>query len=681
MPATTTRMPRIVGYQRSFGMFSVGWAWARRDVITASGSRALEATLVVDDRLDLLLGQGVAEVRHAARRDPARAVQLVGGLARRDPFDLVLDALRARELTQRVAASEVGAVGATALRTGQRPRSGIVRIVEGPVLRVAPRALQLEEQFPVVLARVLRPLVLELLREPLLGLLGRDLNALDVVHEIVDALLVEHALAARDAPGGHGRARSAVRDDVVHLFLVVPQHRHVQRRRLPGDLDREAIARGIGGHRRGRVAAGVVRLDRVVRTATRAVDTVAVRAQQRARRVVFLALVVREQDRTPFDRLVLELLLRVRLSRPLEDVVGEQRQGDERGREHGDPQHPLELAALGRLVRQERGEVLRWARFRVPAKDEDPPQEDGPDRRERRQVDEDDDESEVHRVWTSDTGRPLGRLPRGVRADRRTLDERRSGGVDRDLAARHLEHESVEPTRRGPALLLTDAVVLRAVARALEPLRRLAPRHPAAEVHALLVQRDVALLHAGDDARVVDGLRLVDVVLRVGRDVRAGGGVVEGQLLVELRLRVVLGPDDDLGAEAARAPRPEESEHRRAHSGGEDAEPGEDPAVEELPAREPQLLLLDGDVLDRSTRADGLERLARLLRPGARLLVELGQLRADGLGRRCLGRRHRAVALARLAAEPAGGRPATALGHDRDRGQDQQGGNGDDQNR
>ena len=199
-------------------------------------------------------------------------------------------------------------------------------------------------------------------------------------------------------------------------------------------------------------------------------------------------------------------------------------------------------------------------------------------------------------------------------------------------------------------------------------------------MHALLVQRDVPLLHARDDARVVHLLRLCDVLLRVRLDVRTGGGVVEGQLLVDLLLDVVLGPHDDLGAEAARAPRPQEPEHRRAHAGGEDAEPGEDPAVEELTAREPQLLLLDGDVLDRGAGAGGLERLARLLRPGARLLVELGQLRADGLGRRRLAGRHRAVALARLAAEAAGGRPAPAFGQDRDRRQDQQRRNGDDQN-
>src|SRR5437763_1679932 len=141
MPATTTRIPRIVGYQRSFGICSVGWAWARRDVITASVSPASQAPLVVDDGLDLLLGQGVAEVGHAAGRDPPRAVRLVGRLARRDPVDLVLDAGRTSELAHRVAAGQVRSERATALRAGERSGPGIGRIVEGPVLRVAPRTL------------------------------------------------------------------------------------------------------------------------------------------------------------------------------------------------------------------------------------------------------------------------------------------------------------------------------------------------------------------------------------------------------------------------------------------------------------------------------------------------------------------------------------------------------------
>ena len=69
-------------------------------------------------------------------------------------------------------------------------------------------------------------------------------------------------------------------------------------------------------------------------------------------------------------------------------------------------------------------------------------------------------------------------------------------GVDDDDAALDGDREAVQAPRRGAALLLADPVVLRAVARALEPLRRLAPRHPAAQVHALLVEGDDALLVA-----------------------------------------------------------------------------------------------------------------------------------------------------------------------------------------
>ena len=67
-----------------------------------------------------------------------------------------------------------------------------------------------------------------------------------------------------------------------------------------------------------------------------------------------------------------------------------------------------------------------------------------------------------------------------------------------------VEREAVHATRGRAALLLTDAVVLRAVARALEPLAAVALRHAAAEVRALLVQRDEAVLHAGEQ-RLVRG--------------------------------------------------------------------------------------------------------------------------------------------------------------------------------
>ena len=43
-------------------------------------------------------------------------------------------------------------------------------------------------------------------------------SAREVVDEVVDALLVEHALAADHTPRGHGCPRSPVVDDVAHLF-------------------------------------------------------------------------------------------------------------------------------------------------------------------------------------------------------------------------------------------------------------------------------------------------------------------------------------------------------------------------------------------------------------------------------------------------------------------------------
>src|SRR3979411_2748549 len=89
-PATTTRMPRIVGYQSVLSICS----WARVSALTVATS-ASQPALVVDDRLDLLLGEDVGEVRHAARRDPPRAVLLLRKLARRNPVEVVLEACRA----------------------------------------------------------------------------------------------------------------------------------------------------------------------------------------------------------------------------------------------------------------------------------------------------------------------------------------------------------------------------------------------------------------------------------------------------------------------------------------------------------------------------------------------------------------------------------------------------------
>src|SRR5262249_47030395 len=102
---------------------------------------------------------------------------------------------------------------------------------------------------------------------------------------------------------------------------------------------------------------------------------------------------------------------------------------------------------------------------------------------------------------SSDAGRAFGALPRRVGTDRRPRDD--DARVDRQAAARRADDEPVETTRGRTTALLADPVVLRAVAGALEPLRREAPRHLAAEVHALLVQRHDALFHPGDDGRVL----------------------------------------------------------------------------------------------------------------------------------------------------------------------------------
>src|ERR1700688_3612943 len=100
--------------------------------------------------------------------------------------------------------------------------------------------------------------------------------------------------------------------------------------------------------------------------------------------------------------------------------------------------------------------------------------------------------------WNLAAVRALGLLAGGVGTDGRP--DEHGLGVNADGAVTvDGEREAVEPARRRAALLLADAVVLRSVARALEPLRAEAPRHAAAQVDALLVQGDVALLHAGDD--------------------------------------------------------------------------------------------------------------------------------------------------------------------------------------
>src|SRR5207302_2310461 len=105
-----------------------------------------------------------------------------------------------------------------------------------------------------------------------------------------------------------------------------------------------------------------------------------------------------------------------------------------------------------------------------------------------------------------DAERTFGVLPGRVRPARRPrLD---IAGVDRERAARQRQRHAVEPARCRAELVLTGAVVLRAVAGALEPLRRLAERDAAAEVDASLVQRHQS---AGEQAGV-----LVDALFVVG---------------------------------------------------------------------------------------------------------------------------------------------------------------------
>src|SRR5215217_467715 len=72
-------------------------------------------------------------------------------------------------------------------------------------------------------------------------------------------------------------------------------------------------------------------------------------------------------------------------------------------------------------------------------------------------------------VWSSpDAVGAFGLLAGRVRPDGRALDHQTR--VDLELAARDRRGEAVHPAWRGAALLLAHLVVLRTVARALEPL-------------------------------------------------------------------------------------------------------------------------------------------------------------------------------------------------------------------
>ena len=83
---------------------------------------------------------------------------------------------------------------------------------------------------------------------------------------------------------------------------------------------------------------------------------------------------------------------------------------------------------------------------------------------------------------SSDAVRAFGLLAGRVGPDRRTLDD--VARVDGERVALDGRREAVHAARRGTAALLTGLVVLRAVAGALEPLRRETGRDSTAEVGA-----------------------------------------------------------------------------------------------------------------------------------------------------------------------------------------------------
>src|SRR3954464_7603295 len=192
-----------------------------------------------------------------------------------------------------------------------------------------------------------------------------------------------------------------------------------------------------------------------------------------------------------------------------------------------------------------------------------------------------------------DARRPLGALTGGVRADRRTDDH--DAGVDVQLVAGDGHDEAVETAGCGTAALLADPAVLRAVAGALEPLRRLAPRDLAAQVHALLVQGDDALFHPGQDRLVLrDLLGLRQRVLGERHEVGAGLGHVV-RLLVGVVVRDHVGEADpgvDLAAEATGGLGVEEADGGGAEGAEADGHRDEDAPVEELPAADAELLLV-----------------------------------------------------------------------------------------
>src|SRR5688500_16317948 len=234
---------------------------------------------------------------------------------------------------------------------------------------------------------------------------------------------------------------------------------------------------------------------------------------------------------------------------------------------------------------------------------------------------------------SSDAARALGFLTRGLDADGKALDH--GPGIDRHRVAADLDGELVETPGGGATFLLPDPVVFRAVARAFEPLRRLAPGHTTAEVDTLLEDGDEAGLQPRQDRLRVRVFGPAQRRFRIGIDVRPGLGDVERLLLLgDLGQDVLPVAGPDLAAEAAGQARPQEGDHGHAEAAPGQALGADDAAVEELPPVHSEGLGVGGGLPEadqaaggrqhRLARYGGFQALAGVARSGAGRLARAG---------------------------------------------------------
>ena len=113
---------------------------------------------------------------------------------------------------------------------------------------------------------------------------------------------------------------------------------------------------------------------------------------------------------------------------------------------------------------------------------------------------------------------------------------------------------------------------------------------------APLVERDHALLHAGDNRpQGCDLLSLGHVLLGIGVDVEAALRRIERRLVVaDLGEDAVQAARVDLRPEPTRQLRPQEGEHGAPEAGEAQAEGGDDAPIEELTPRDPERLGVHG---------------------------------------------------------------------------------------